>query len=96
MNYTLIADQLTFRTGANTEAARHAPSHAIGFAVDHLNEYLHTGWSVLVFGNARLLDMASLLALDIRKTLQPWPEGRRSLVLQLPLTNMTGRLVHPA
>ena len=96
MNYTLIGDQLTFRTGADTEAARHVPSHAIGFEVDHLDEYLHTGWSVLVLGNARLLDEASLRMLDIRQTPQPWPEGQRSLVMQLPLSKMTGRRVHPA
>ena len=78
------------------EAARHVPSHAIGFEVDHLDEYLHTGWSVLVLGNARLLDEASLRMLDIRQTPQPWPEGQRSLVMQLPLSKMTGRRVHPA
>jgi nitroimidazol reductase NimA-like FMN-containing flavoprotein (pyridoxamine 5'-phosphate oxidase superfamily) len=27
---------------------------------------------------------------------QPWPEGRRPLVVQLPLTMMTGRRVHPS
>ena len=96
MNYTVIGDALTFRTGAGTEAARHVPSHAIAFEVDHSDETLQTGWSVLVLGNARLLDMASLLMLDIRKTSHPWPEGGRSLVLQLPLSSMTGRRVHPA
>ena len=96
MNYTLVGDALTFRTGASTEAARHVPSHAIAFEVDHLDESLQTGWSVLVLGNARLLEEASLRMVDIRQTPQPWPEGQRSLILQLPLNSMTGRRVHPA
>jgi hypothetical protein len=37
-----------------------------------------------------------LLLLDIGQSPQPWPEGRRALVVQLALTTMTGRRVHPS
>lgn len=96
MNYTVVGDGLTFRTGASTEAARHVPSHAVAFEVDYIDESLKTGWSVLVLGNARLLDAASVLLLDVRRAPRPWPEGHRSLILQLPLSRVTGRRVHPA
>jgi hypothetical protein len=59
-------------------------------------EFLHTGWSVLVIGNAHPLDEESLLLLDVGQKPQPWPESRRALVVQLPLTMMTGRRVHPS
>jgi uncharacterized protein len=96
MNYTLVGDTLIFRTGASTEAARHVPSHAVAFEVDQLDASSETGWSVLVLGNARLLDYASLRMLDLRQTPRPWPEGQRPLILQLPLSSMTGRRVHRA
>ena len=96
MNYALVGDTLTFRTGAGTEAARHVPAHAVAFEVDHIDELLQSGWSVLLLGNARLLDEAALRMLDIGQTPQPWPEGERSLILQLPLSKLTGRRVHPA
>jgi hypothetical protein len=47
-------------------------------------------------GNAQPLNEASLLLLDVGQSPEPWPEGRRSLIVQLPLTMMTGRRVHRA
>lgn len=96
MNYTLVADSLIFRTGMETEAARHLTDHLIAFEVDQVDEFLQTGWSVLVVGNAAPLDETSLLFLGLTQSPQPWPAGRRSLVMQLPLTAMTGRRVHPS
>jgi hypothetical protein len=51
---------------------------------------------VLIVGNAGLMDETSLRLLDLQQSPQPWPEGRRSLVVQLPLTTVTGRRVHPS
>ena len=48
-----------------------------------------------MIGNAQPLDEESLLLLDVGQKAQPRPEGRRALVVQLPLTMiMTGRRVH--
>jgi hypothetical protein len=68
----------------------------IAFEVDQVDEFLQTGWSVLVVGNAGLMDERSLRLLDLQQSPQPWPEGRKALVVQLPLTTVTGRRVHPA
>ena len=96
MNYIVTGDFLTFLTGASTEAARHVPAHAVAFEVDQVDGSTMTGWSVLVLGNARLLDYASLRMLDIPRTPRRWPDGQRPLVLQLPLNKVTGRRVYPA
>ena len=94
MNYTLVGESVTFRTGLDTVASHQLFDHPIAFEVDQVDE--QSGWSVLVIGNAQPLDEASLLLLDVGQSPEPWPEGRRSLVVQLPLTMMTGRRVHPA
>jgi hypothetical protein len=96
MNYRLLSEAVIFRTGLDTQAAHQLFDHPIAFEVDHVDEFLQTGWSVLVVGNAQPLDEASLLLLDVGQSPQPWPEGRRALVVQLPLTMMTGRRVHPS
>jgi hypothetical protein len=96
MNYTLVSEAVIFRTGLDTQAAQELFDHPIAFEVDHVDEFLQTGWSVLVVGNAQPLDEASLLLLDVGQSPQPWPEGRRALVVQLPLTMMTGRRVRPS
>ena len=96
MNYTLVGESVTFRTGLDTEASHQLFDHPIAFEVDQVDEFLQSGWSVLVIGNAQPLDEASLLLLDVGQSPEPWPEGRRSLVVQLPLTMMSRRRVHPA
>jgi uncharacterized protein len=96
MNYTLVGEAVIFRTGIDTEASHQLFDHPIAFQVDQVDEFLQTGWSVLVVGNAQPLDEESLLLPDVGQSPQPWPEGRRALVVQLPLTMMTGRRVHPS
>jgi hypothetical protein len=101
MNYRLISERLIFRTGMDTEASGYLINRPIAFEVDQVDEFLQTGWSVLVVGNAGPMDEASLRLLDFGQSAaeqapQPWPEGRRSLVVQLPLTTVTGRRVHPS
>ena len=96
MNYRLLDESVIFRTGLDSEASHQLFDHPIAFEVDQVDEFLQTGWSVLVVGNAQPLDEASLRLLDFGQSPEPWPEGRRSLVVQLPLTMMSGRRVHPA
>jgi uncharacterized protein len=92
MNYTLVGERLIFRTGMDTEASGYLINRPVAFEVDQVDEFLQTGWSVLIVGN----DETSLRLLDLQQSPQPWPEGRRSLVVQLPLTTVTGRRVHPS
>jgi nitroimidazol reductase NimA-like FMN-containing flavoprotein (pyridoxamine 5'-phosphate oxidase superfamily) len=96
MNYRLVSERLIFRTGMDTEASSYLINRPIAFEVDQVDEFLQTGWSVLVVGDAALMDETSLRLLDLQQSPQPWPEGRRSLVVQLPLTTVTGRRVHPS
>ncbi len=96
MSYIVTGDFLTFLTAASTEAARHVPSHPVAFEVDQVDASTLTGWSVLVLGNARLREYASLRMLHVPRTPRLWPEGQRPLVLQLPLDRVTGRRSYPA
>jgi hypothetical protein len=96
INYTMVSEALIFRTGMDSEGYGYLINRPIAFEVDQVDEFLQTGWSVLVVGNAGLMDERSLRLLDLQQSPQPWPEGRKALVVQLPLTTVTGRRVHPA
>jgi hypothetical protein len=48
MNYTLVSESVTFRTGLDTEASHQLFDHPIAFEVDQVDEFLQSGWSVLV------------------------------------------------
>jgi uncharacterized protein len=81
MNYTLVSEAVTFRTGIDTEASHRLFDHPIAFEVDQVDEFLQTGWSVLVIGNAQPLDEESLLLLDVGRSHSLWLEGRLALVV---------------
>ena len=95
MNYTLVGERLIFRTTPDTEAGRCADGAQVAFEVDQVDEFLHAGWSVLVTGEADQITTRELQLLDVFQVPDPWPAGERSLFLQLPLTALTGRRVHP-
>jgi nitroimidazol reductase NimA-like FMN-containing flavoprotein (pyridoxamine 5'-phosphate oxidase superfamily) len=96
LNYTVVGGALAFLTGASGEPGRCARSAPVAFEVDQVDEFLQTGWSVLVTGHAEELTAAMYQALDLAHTPDPWPGGDKSLLLSLPLEAITGRRVHLA
>ena len=96
MNFVVAADNVLLRTAAGNEVARCALNEPVAFQVDQVDEFLQSGWSVLVTGVAEELPAELLRSLDIGRTPDPWPAGLRSLFLQIPIMAVTGRRVHPA
>jgi uncharacterized protein len=95
LNYVLAEDHLVFRTSPENEVAKFAVDRPVAFEVDQVDEFLQAGWSVLVSGTAEELPRASLRAMDVDETPEPWAAGVRSLYLRIPLIRITGRRVHP-
>ena len=96
MNYALVADSIVTCTAPDTEIARIAPKQTVAFEIDHADGYLQRGWSVLVVGELGLLSAEAIRMLSPGQTPDPWPEGPRSVFLQLGINELTGRRVHPA
>jgi uncharacterized protein len=95
VNFLLDGDAVIFRTGQQSEVARVALGRAVAFEVDQIDEFLHSGWSVLVVGQLREMSFSEVQQLDPSRTPQPWAQGQRTLVCQIPLGKVTGRRVHP-
>lgn len=95
MNFVVADRHLVFRTAPHTEAAR-CIGRQVAFEVDSFDEFLLSGWDVVVSGTAEALPMESLRAMDAGETPEPWAEGARSVYVRLPLDQMAGRRVHTA
>ena len=96
MNYALVGDSIVTCTAPDTEIARIAPKQTVAFEIDQADGYLQRGWSVLVVGELGLLSAEAIRMLSPGQTPDPWPEGPRSVFLQLGINELTGRRVHPA
>jgi nitroimidazol reductase NimA-like FMN-containing flavoprotein (pyridoxamine 5'-phosphate oxidase superfamily) len=94
VNYTMHRDGVLFRTAPYTQLAglvRNAPA---AFEVDDIDEFLESGWSVVVTGTATYVDDPDDLP-DSRAGLpDSWAAGDRTLFVRIEPTGVTGRRVN--
>ncbi|MEK0097197.1 pyridoxamine 5'-phosphate oxidase family protein [Streptomyces sp. A475] len=96
VNYEVIDDAIAFRTAPDS-----APAAAVGtdvaFEVDHLDEAMSQGWSVLVVGPARIVtEPDEVRRLADRAHTRPWAGGRREMWVSIHLQRLTGRRITSA
>ncbi|MFF3754643.1 pyridoxamine 5'-phosphate oxidase family protein [Streptomyces sp. NPDC002018] len=93
VNYTVDGDLVAFRTAADA-----APAAAAGcrtaFEVDHIDDALSQGWSVLLVGTAqRVTDPRRVRGLEERAHTAPWAGGDRGLWIAVTPARITGRRI---
>jgi transcriptional regulator with XRE-family HTH domain len=91
VNYEVIDDAIVFRTapGPVTAAAAHKE---VAFEVDHVDDALSQGWSVLAVGPASIVtdrDAVRRLVQDAHT--EPWAGGEREMWMSIRPTSLTGR-----
>lgn len=95
VNFGLLADEVVFRTAEDGVIARAVERQGatIGFEVDHVDEALAEGWSVLIRGRAhRVADEHELAGVEGLEV-EPWAGGERNLYLRIVASEMTGRRI---
>ncbi|MGW2648868.1 pyridoxamine 5'-phosphate oxidase family protein [Streptomyces sp. NPDC001393] len=96
VNYDVVDDAIVFRTAPDSVAAA-AAEREVAFEVDHLDEALSQGWSVLAVGRASVVtDPATVRALTRRAHTPPWAGGEREMWVSIRPTSLTGRRITPA
>ncbi|MFF3821489.1 pyridoxamine 5'-phosphate oxidase family protein [Streptomyces bluensis] len=96
VNYEVVDDTIAFRTAPGSVPAA-AVGTDVAFEVDHVDEAMSQGWSVLAVGPARVVaepDAARRLA--ERAHSEPWPGGEREMWVSVRPTRLTGRRITPA
>lgn len=96
VNYEVVDDVIAFRTAPDSVPAA-AVGSEVAFEVDHVDEAMSQGWSVLVIGPARAVtepDAVRELADHAHTT--PWAGGEREMWVSIRPTRVTGRDIAPA
>jgi transcriptional regulator with XRE-family HTH domain len=93
VNYKMDGNDVVFRTASEsvtTEGARH---QNVSFDVDHLDEVLGEGWSVLVSGTAGMVTDPKELARLEELGIESWAGGDRETYVKLVPAQVTGRRI---
>jgi|SRR4051794_8405456 transcriptional regulator with XRE-family HTH domain len=93
VNFAVVANTIVTRTGGGTLIAAHA-SDNVTFEVDHVDEALRRGWSVLVRGPAhRVSQPEELRRLRQHCDIAPWAGGERDVYVRIVPVQISGRQV---
>ncbi|MDH6144317.1 nitroimidazol reductase NimA-like FMN-containing flavoprotein (pyridoxamine 5'-phosphate oxidase superfamily) [Kitasatospora sp. GP30] len=95
VNYTVDAETVVYRTTPHGAAAAESGA-AVSFQVDHIDDHLRRGWSVLITGTAHHVnDPDTVRQLDQLPGTEPWAGGDRPLWVSVAPDQITGRRVGP-
>ena len=96
VNYAVEGRAIIYRTAPDTLLALHVNTQ-VSFEVDHCDETLHEGWSVLVRGHAHeVTDEHQVKQLEDTARLKPWAPGARDVYVRLAATEISGRRIQPS
>ncbi|WP_329531047.1 DUF1918 domain-containing protein [Streptomyces sp. NBC_01450] len=96
VNYEVVDEAIVFRTAPDSVAAA-AVEAEVAFEVDHVDEALSQGWSVLAVGPASVVtEPDAVRRLTQRAHTTPWPGGEREMWVSIRPTSLTGRRITPA
>jgi uncharacterized protein len=95
VNYVAADPLVVFRTAPGGTLARQLRDATAAFQVDEADEFLQSGWSVLIVGKATVDADPSELAPLLTRLPPPWPSDERQLPIQITAHRITGRRVYP-
>ncbi|MEV6408340.1 pyridoxamine 5'-phosphate oxidase family protein [Streptomyces bobili] len=95
VNYDVIDDAIVFRTAPGSTPAA-SVGEEVAFEVDHMDEALSQGWSVLAVGPASVVtDPEAVRRLADHAHTTPWPGGEREMWVSVRPVHLTGRRITP-
>jgi transcriptional regulator with XRE-family HTH domain len=93
VNYTVADRAIAFRTAPGATPALAAGTET-AFEVDHIDEALSQGWSVLVVGHAdHVTDPEAVRKFAEAAHTEPWAGGERELWVRIEPERVTGRRI---
>jgi nitroimidazol reductase NimA-like FMN-containing flavoprotein (pyridoxamine 5'-phosphate oxidase superfamily) len=93
VNFVLDRHMVVFRTGEGTKLDAACRGRRVAFEIDGTDAAAHTGWSVLVRGEAvEVTDPAELARLR-KLPLDPWAPGAKTHYVRILPAVLTGRRI---
>jgi transcriptional regulator with XRE-family HTH domain len=93
VNFKMDGDDVIFRTSGDSAVAEGIRQHPVSFDVDHLDEALGEGWSVLLTGRAGFVTDAAETTRVQALGIEPWAGGDRAAYVRLSPSQVTGRRI---
>jgi nitroimidazol reductase NimA-like FMN-containing flavoprotein (pyridoxamine 5'-phosphate oxidase superfamily) len=90
VNFVFTGGAVVLRT---SDAMTAKVSGVVAFEVDHIDEAMSEGWSVLLRGHARLIEDPEERAVAAQPDLEPWAGGTRLNVISIEPFEITGRVI---
>jgi nitroimidazol reductase NimA-like FMN-containing flavoprotein (pyridoxamine 5'-phosphate oxidase superfamily) len=94
VNYAVVDDDIVFLTGDGLKLRAALENTVVAFEVDHLDEALDYGWSVLAIGVAREVGEAEREGLGPVRV-SPWAGGDRTHLIRIHPEMISGRRIIP-
>ena len=95
VNYRLVDEQIVFRTGRGTKLDAATCNSIVAFEVDDVDPMSHTGWSVMVTGEARKVTDAEELATLEDAHVPHWAPTDGEATVSIATTLLSGRRIGP-
>jgi len=93
VNFAVVAGTIVVRTAEGTLVDRYGDG-LVAFEVDHIDDALSQGWSVLVRGRAHhVAHPAELNRMREDAVVWPWPGGEREVYVRVMPDRITGRRI---
>jgi transcriptional regulator with XRE-family HTH domain len=93
VNYRMDGNDVLFRTGGGAGIGDGIQQASVSFDVDHIDEALGEGWSVLLTGTASVVTDPAELERAAALPIEPWAGGDRPIYVCLRPRQVTGRAI---
>jgi transcriptional regulator with XRE-family HTH domain len=93
VNYQMDGNDVVFRTGSGAGIGDGIQQVSVSFDVDHIDEALGEGWSVLLTGTASVVTDPAELERASALRIEPWAGGDRPAYVRLRPRQVTGRAI---
>jgi transcriptional regulator with XRE-family HTH domain len=96
VNFRMDGDDVVFRTARGGSISAGLHERRVSFDVDHLDDALGEGWSVLVTGKAQMITDPAGLSRAEALHIEPWAGGERPVYVRLTAGQINGRRIRVA
>ena len=96
VNFRVLDGAVIFRTSSSASLAKAveaAPDGELSFEVDHIDNALTEGWSVIVTGEAQVISDPQERDLARSTGVAPWAGGTKEAYIRIMPKEMTGRRI---
>ncbi len=93
VNFKMLDGDIVFRTAGSAAVVAAVGEGPVSFEVDHIDDALYEGWSVLVTGKGEVLTEPGELESVKTLGISPWVGGKKDHYVRVTPKEITGRRV---